>query len=192
MTAFLDLIFPPLCIACKNRCSTRFLCPNCWHLCELPDPVDRCRHCFEELDERANLCKQCRHTALLSSVRGFVFDSESPARCLGLEATEAMAGFALIQWIQLEWPLPDAVIPMPDADSRLIARTFADWLQLPFVKVLNAQGKYCEDLIEEDLVLLVIDAANPFQKLREADQALREAFPKRTYILSLFSFTEPQ
>lgn len=187
----LDFIFPPFCLSCKQRCETKVLCPDCWLLCELPDPVTRCRHCFEELDARGNLCKQCRHQKHLSAIRAYVFDPESPAFFLGTDAVEAMAGFAVLQWIQLEWPLPGSVIPMPDRESIAIGRAFADFLEVPFVPALKSDYSYKIDRLEEDEELLVFDVSNPRQTLQKGTSALAESFPKRIYILSLLPYGDP-
>ncbi len=187
MHQLVDLIFPPLCLSCQERCETKFLCPDCWCACELPDPIERCRHCFEELDQRGNLCAQCREHRRLSSLRAYVFDPDSPAHYLGVEAPMAMAGFAVVQWIQLEWPLPSAVIPMPDTSSIAIGKAFAELLEVPFVRALFTSLEYREDRLEEEGQLLLFDVSNTLSNLQKAGQALAEAFPKRVYILSLYT-----
>ena len=187
----IDLIFPPLCLACREECRTRFLCPSCWQLCLLPDPVERCRHCFEELDRKENLCSQCRKEKILPAIRAYVFDPESPAHHLALEPPDGMASFALIQWVALDWPLPDAVIPMPDRDSVEIGRMFAFLLNIPFMKALRANCDYKEDRLEEGKELLLFDVSHPVETLQKATLALSEAFPKRIYLLSLVPYAAP-
>lgn len=189
--SFLNFVFPPLCLACKERCETKYFCPDCWLLCELPDPVERCRNCFEELDQRGNLCQQCRYKPVLPLVRATVFDSESPARLLGLDSFNAMAGFALAQWIQLEWPMPDAIIPMPDSNSISLGRAFASLIDRPFVRALNSVCEYQEDRLEEEGELLLIDISNSIDALRKAAIALSVSFPKRIYLLTLFPYAYP-
>lgn len=186
MHYFLNCIFPPLCLSCKEKCATKFFCPACWLLCELPDPAERCRNCFETLDERGNLCVRCRHKPILPCVRATVFDSESPARLLGLEVPDAMAGFALLQWIQLEWPMPDAIVPMPDPDSIAMGQAFAWLLNLPFVRALRSDCAYRENRLEEEGNLLLIDISSSMEKLKKAACALSESFPKRIFLLTLF------
>lgn len=186
----LEFIFPPFCLSCKERCKTKFLCPECWQLCALPDPIERCRHCFEELDGKGNLCLQCRQEKILPIARAYVFDPESPARFLGVEAIDAMAGFALVQWIQLEWPIPDGIIPMPDADSIAIGSSLARLLNVPFIRALNRDWSYKEDRLEEDQELILFDVSNSIEKLKKAAYALGEAFPKRVYLLSLLPYVD--
>lgn len=190
--SLLDFIFPPLCLACKERCSTQFLCPDCWILCEPPDPVGRCRHCFAELDEQGTLCPRCRpHSKqgpILKAVSAFVFGPQAPVRFLGLDPIDALAGFALHQWVQLEWPTPDGIIPMPDASSLALAKQLAHLLELPLIRALYPNGEYKEDRLEENGLWLLIDVSNSLEQLKTATFSLEEAFPKRIYLLSLFSY----
>lgn len=182
---FVDMVFPPLCLACKERCDTKFLCPDCWQLCELPDPAERCRHCFEGLDSRGNLCGQCRKARILPVVRAYVFDPESPSYLLGLEGVDAMAGFAFLQWIQLEWPSPDVIVPMPDRDSVAIGRSLAQLIDCPFARALKGDCEYKEERLDEDLEVLLFDVSNSIERLQQASFALSESFPKRIRLVSL-------
>lgn len=191
MISFLDFIYPPLCKSCRERCETQVLCPDCWRLCELPDPASRCRQCFEELDQRGNLCQRCRQRPFLPLIRATVFDAEAPARFLGLDSPKAMAAFAFVQWIQLEWPLPDAIIPMPDAHSIAVGKAFTQLIERPFVRALKADCEYRDDRLEEDGQLLLIDISNSVEKLEKAALALSESFPKKIYLLTLFPYAYP-
>jgi hypothetical protein len=185
-SAWIDFIFPPFCLACRERSKTKFFCHDCWNLCKLPDPIDRCRHCFQELDKRENLCRECRWHRRLPATSAYVFDAESPARILGLEAVEAMAGFALIQWIQLEWETPYAIIPMPDSDSVAIAKEFAFYLNCSFIPALKSNCDYRQELLEEEKILLLFAADPDLEKIKQAVFNLSETFPKKIYILTLF------
>ena len=176
---FLDLIFPPLCNECKERCSTGALCPSCWQLSAPPDPVGRCRHCFQEIDEKNALCDQCKRQPHLYSARAYVFDWGAPVWHLRRDADAAMAGFALLQWVQLEWPWPDLVIPMPDSASKAIGSFLADFLERPLVAASRVHHH------PEDLQFLLIDAGNPLSSLKKVETLLLEAFPKRIHLLSL-------
>lgn len=154
----------------------------------MPDPATRCRHCFDDLDSRGTLCSQCRQKPKLSAVRAAVFDAESPAPSLGLEAVNAMASFAYLQWVQLEWPKPDAVIPiMGGMGAKPLTKAFSSLCAAPFVPALNSHGHYLEDCLDEEMNLLLIDISSPFEVLQKATQSLSESFPKRIYLLSIFA-----
>lgn len=179
----LDLFYPPLCSSCEERCTTKVLCSDCWAQCGPPDPVGRCTYCFTELEEKEELCKQCREEKVISAIRAFVFDPESPAHLLGFEKVEAMAGFALLQWIQLDWPYPDVIVPMPD--SKRIAFAVAKALETPFVQALNFSHEYYEDRLEEGQIILLFDVSNQISDLQKATRSLARSCPKIIYLLSL-------
>jgi len=182
----IDFIFPPFCLACGEKCTHKYLCLSCWGLCELPDPVTKCRHCFEELDKRGTLCSRCRDKPLFTAIRATVFDRESPAHFLGLDAVDAMASFAFLQWVQLEWPIPFAIIPMPEAAD--LAKSLSKLIDCPFVPALKWGTQYLENSLEEDRELLLIDISSPIELLQKAIDALSESFPKRIYLLTLFPY----
>lgn len=140
------------------------------------------------MDRRGGLCAQCLQKPFLPVIRAYVFDPASPAKILGLEAIDAMAGFAFVQWTQLEWDVPDAIIPMPDRDSVAIGKTFSRLMDLPFIRALESDFTYKEDRLEEEQTLLIFDVANRRERLLQASLALSESFPKITYLLSLHSY----
>lgn len=95
-----------------------------------------------------------------------------------------MAGFAFLQWIQLEWPDPDAIIPMPD--SIPIAAAFASLLNVPLIQALTRTHEYYEDRLEEDQILLLFDISNSIPQLEKAAQSLFSSLPKKVFLISLF------
>ncbi len=134
---------------------------------------------------------ECRYNRVLSAPRAYVFDPQSPAHYLDLEAVDAMASFAILQWIQLDWPFPNAVISMPDKDSVAIGRAFAHLLNIPFMRALTFDCEYKTARLEEDQILLLFDVSNPIKLLKKASLSLGEASPKRIYLLSLLPYDFP-
>lgn len=183
---FLNIIFPPLCLSCKEEATTKHFCSSCWDLCILPDPAEKCRHCFSDLDIRGRLCQKCRKSPPLKSPSAYVFASESPATLLDLEPFDAMASFAYLQWLQLEWPQPDYLVPMPDKHSLAIGYELACLLKAPFAKGLTFNHQIKEDRLEEEKVILLFDVANEIADLQKADIALYATCPEKVFILSLF------
>lgn len=118
----------------------------------------------------------------------YVFDPESPASLLDREAIEALAGFAFWQWVQLEWPKPDVLIPMPGALS--IASSFANLLECPLVQALSSSCDYRKGRLEDNQMLLLFDVHSSIQDLERAALSLMQAFPKRSYLLTLFSHVD--
>lgn len=185
-SGILDLLFPPFCLNCEKESPFKHFCSECWNQCIPPDPVDRCRYCFEPVGPRESICPQCLFKPDLHIERAYVFEPHSPMELLSVHQSKGIAGFALYQWVQLEWPLPDAVVPMPDADSKQFAQDFSMLLNVPLIHALGRSLSYKEDRIVEDQTLLLFDAKNRTQEEQKAALALRESFPKRIYLLKLF------
>ncbi len=187
---FLDFIFPPLCLDCREFCSTKHFCPECWQLCAPPDPADRCRQCFDELDRRGDLCAQCRQKAHLPVERAYVFNPDAPIWRLREEHGKALAAYAIYQWIRLDWPLPDVIIPMPEKESVEAGKYFSQFLDIPYISLLR-KGEMGYDLrkknIDEGKIFLLIDVDNPLDLLQKAAYALSEVLPKKIYLLSWFN-----
>src|SRR3990167_1564390 len=182
--AWIDCVFPPLCQVCKTTCRTRLLCHDCWELCSLPDPIERCRHCFGEIErEEEIICQKCKRNPVLSFPTAFVFESTAPAFALYRkvkEEPETIAAFAIVQWERLNWPVPDAVIPLPRAER--IAKPFAFSLECPYARVLSRWGNNweCNDqALKEDQTFLLIGEKVSEAVLREAAEILSDTFPKK-------------
>ncbi len=177
----LDLLFPPLCVICKERFEKKPFCPLCWDLCSLIDPVGRCPHCFEESQE---LCSRCRKKPWLVFTKAFVFEAVSPAFYLLQHHEDLMASFMICQWARLNWPVPDLVIAMPFME--MVAIHFSEKIQRP---CLFFENQSLEDMekIEEDLILLILDRGGLLESQKKVVQLLCATFPKRGYLLSLFS-----
>lgn len=150
--------------------------------------MERCRHCFEELEGWEHLCQTCRKKKKLPIPRAYVFDPASPAALLNKEAVEALAGFAFCQWVQLEWPTPDVIIPMPGALS--VASVFASLLERPLAQALSSSCEYREGRLEDTQILLLFDVQSSLQDQEKAALSLMQAFPKRSYLLTLFPYVD--
>ncbi len=183
--ALKEFIFPPFCHFCQERCDTKVFCPECWKLCELPDPAERCRHCFEEIDEKSLLCKTCKKQPPLNYYRAHVFESGAP---IGrLQEMDVFAWFAICQWIRLDWPFPDAIIPMPDSQSISFAKEFAKIVESPIVRAIRKGGfGWRREILEDNQDLLVLEVGNTIESLRIGTSVLAESFPKSCHVLSLF------
>lgn len=101
---------------------------------------------------------------------------------------QAWASFAYLQWIQLEWETPFAVIPMIDQDSMKIGKEFASLMEAPFIRAFDSRGRYKEARLEEEKTLLLFDVSNSVEDLSQAVFSLSESFPKRIYLLSLLPY----
>lgn len=191
MFGILDLIFPPLCLHCRSYMKTNYLCETCWIESALIDPESRCIHCFDSVSEKMALCMRCRKDPLLPFPRAAMFEKAAPiVSLLDEEAADAIAGFAYYQWLRLDAPEPDFVIPVR---RNKVAKKFAEFLDKPCPDVFQrisypiSRKRYelKKNLIEEKANILLFDHDNEFEELKMACGAISEAFPKKVYLLSL-------
>ncbi len=168
-----DVSFPPYCVACKEPCQTKWFCLSCWMFCVPPDPSERCPHCFKESE---GLCKECKKNPYLSFAQGCVFENTHLVPHLQQMEKKTLAAFAIRAWVNLDWPIPDVILPM--SGSYRLARFFSEMLNCPMMSDVDA--------IEEDQILLVLNENASLQECKEAIAALGTCSPKRGYLLHLF------
>jgi len=160
--SFIDLIYPPLCLHCFNGLEKEqpLFCRSCLELLVPIDPEERCPYCFSMDFEkmRESCCQSCSESPPIIDRTAAVFDYEGPAATLvkrlkygGQSYLAKGAGaYMAAQFIRLEWPLPDAIIPMPMASLRraergynqtlLLARSLGAILDRPVLDVLKRRG----------------------------------------------------
>ena len=194
----LDLVFPRICLCCRDGTADKVFCAACWELLALADPAQRCRHCFAFEEEE--VCKTCCRNPALCFPRAYLFDESLPAWILQKkinEAVEALAGFALLFWQDLEWDPPDLIVPVPDQNGSKtifqIANTFSKLIERPCRKVLyrTYSAFLRPDLAlntkeKEDQKILLFDLASNVPWLKKASAQITETFPKQVKVLSLF------
>lgn len=195
----LDEIFPPLCLCCKEFGEKKWFCSSCWELLSLPNPKEKCRHCFANSPNL--LCDICRQRPLLELPRAVVFESSLPASILRgkvKEAEEALTSIAFIFFQKLEWSIPDLIIPVPDERGeksvRRMAKFFAALMGKPSVQFFNRtyRGFLQPDLVvsalslEANQTVLLFDVSSSLSWLKKASDGVLDVFPKKAMILSLF------
>lgn len=157
--SFVDLVYPPICLHCHEPLedSSALFCQCCMLLLSPIDPAERCPYCFSsEFDPENDVsCRECRKERHPCDRMAAVFDYEGPASTLIKRlkyggqfylATGAGA-FLTAQWIALDWPMPDCIVPMPMArlrkfergynQSRLLADVIGGLLKCPVLDVLK-------------------------------------------------------
>lgn len=140
--SFLDLLYPPLCLHCNEGLdrSNPVFCRLCLELLSSINPVDRCPYCFSAdfSAEGQQCCLRCSKSPPVLDRMAAVFDYEGPASSLvkafkygGQSYLAKGAGaFLAAQFFQLDWPMPDVIIPMPMATLRRIERGYNQSLLL--------------------------------------------------------------
>lgn len=145
-SSFFYLIYPSTCIHCSVLLGNDFsvLCESCLHLMDLIDPAMRCSFCFSEYQ---NDCLECKHTPSLFAGIATAFDYVGPAATLIKKLkygnqpylAEGCSGFLAAQFLRLEWPMPDVIIPVPISRTRQWTRGYNQSLLLSqgLSKILN-------------------------------------------------------
>ncbi|MBA3816982.1 MAG: ComF family protein, partial [Parachlamydiaceae bacterium] len=121
-TSFLHLLYPPLCLHCRESLEHQFplFCQSCLNLLEIIDHATRCPFCFtsEINTESETCCPDCRQNPQIMRRIAAAFDYEGPASTLIKQLkyggqpylAEGAGAFLTAQFIRLEWPMPDYII----------------------------------------------------------------------------------
>jgi ComF family protein len=129
--SFLHLVYPTKCLHCELVLppESLVLCSTCASLLELIHPETRCPTCFNVLSEDSlHLCSECLQYPSSYFRMAAAFDYEGPAASLVRRLkygnqpylAQGMAAFLVAQFYHLQWPVPDALVPVP--------LSFAHWL----------------------------------------------------------------
>lgn len=159
--AFIHLLYPPCCLHCRLYLDdpAHILCESCLHLMETLNPTERCPLCFSpDYHPLLKLCKDCARRPLCFDGMAAVFDFLGPPATLVKklkysnrpDLAEGMAAYLITQFCQLNWPLPEIVIPVPISfvhlwdrgynQSTLLAQHFSQILQCPMQEVLTRKS----------------------------------------------------
>ena len=157
--SFFYLLYPPHCLHCQEILThDKIFCSHCTSLIELLDPHDRCPACFRADYQEGMHCIHCTSFPSLYYRTGAAFDYAGPAASLIRKLKYAnqpylaagAGAFLMAQFHQLDWPLPDAIIPVPMSfthwlqrgynQSELLAKELAAFLKVPVWNTLERKS----------------------------------------------------
>ena len=165
--SLLDLIYPPLCLHCDESMEydCEIFCRACLFMLEQIDPLTRCPLCFSsEFDNSMQkCCQRCLEKTGNIKRMASVFDYEGPPATLVKQLkyggqsylAKGAGAYLAAQFLTLDWPMPDFVIPMPMArlrkwdrgynQSELLAESFAHLIDRSVSLVLKRKsGDYSQ------------------------------------------------
>lgn len=165
--SFLDFLFPPLCLHCGDLITKKksLLCTICSNLLQMIEPKGRCLYCFNEMDheQKQNICPRCIRKSSIFHRIASVFDYIGPAATLVKKLkygnqpylAKGAGAFLTAQFIKLNWPIPDLIVPVPLTfphqfergynQSELLAQSIAFILGCPCKNVLGRKyGGYSQ------------------------------------------------
>lgn len=133
--SLLHVVFPSSCIECHALLPPGPLvfCEACAFSLELISPDERCPACFTVLPDFASKsCQECEQFPLNYCSIGAAFDYTRPAASLVKALkygnrpylAKGMAAFLVAQFDRLQWPMPDALIPVPLPLTRWLERGY--------------------------------------------------------------------
>jgi len=129
------LFYPAFCIHCKSALhqNQKLLCTPCFDLLELLETDERCPYCFStDYHKRNQVCGRCLKQPRLFDGMAAAFEYTGPAASLIKHLKYAKqpylakgcAPFLCAQFLQLNWPLPDYIVPVPMSRTHLFMRGF--------------------------------------------------------------------
>jgi competence protein ComFC len=194
--AFLRFIYPTFCLHCRVPLEEKLnlFCYDCLDLLEFISPDERCPYCFSsEYSQERRICSgECKlHRRYLYRM-GAVFDYLGPASTLiralkyGNQPYLAKGAAALMlkQFLNLNWPLPDKIIPVPLPfnrwfyrgynQSELLAQAFSKLIDRPILKALRRNsGDFSQaGLSREQRIQLSSNSFRLIKNLSVEDQML--------------------
>lgn len=160
--SILDLLYPPLCLHCDSLLQYKesLLCHHCLSLMTLIEPQERCPTCFSSAitPPATTCCNACQKNPPQTTQIAASFDYEGPAATMvkmmkyGGQSylANGAAGYLAAQFVRLEWPMPDLIIPMPMPilrrlergynQSLLLAQAFGKLIDRPVANILKRRS----------------------------------------------------
>lgn len=166
LRSFRDLLFPPLCLDCRETIENEssYLCNACVDKLQLIDPAERCPHCFSsDYNLEFKRCLACNPNE--SHLRGIAatFDYIGPAASIIRKLkysnqpylAKGAGAYLVAQLIQIGWPLPDLIAPVPISlthwldrgynQSELLAESVSNLINKPHSLLLQRKsGDYSQ------------------------------------------------
>jgi competence protein ComFC len=170
--SFLNLLFPPICIHCSHvlKDATHIVCEECLLSFELIDPGERCPFCFSsDYCAEQRVCNECQKIAPVLHRIASAFDYLGPAATMLKQLkygnqkylARGCAGYLAAQFLRLDWPMPDVIIPVPITFNHwiqrgynqcdLLAQPLGEILQCPVMNLLKRKsGDYSQAGLDRD------------------------------------------
>lgn len=162
LKSLLDFIYPKKCLHChENLSNDEFsLCFTCFELLELIDPSFLCPRCFSsDYSKILRKCGSCQKKRSHLTAFASVFSYEGPSSTLIKKLkygnmpylAESLGAFLTTQYLNLNWPNPDYIVPVPKAflksiirgynQAELISNAFGSLTNIPVVQPLKRKNE---------------------------------------------------
>lgn len=149
-----NLIWPASCLHCRSplEVNEKLLCRDCQSYLDLITPKERCILCFAPDIPLGNPhCRECSKKPPVCHRQAAAFEFYGPVRTLIYafkfrrreDLADLLAAYLTAQFVQLDWDLPDAILPVPMSLERRWARGYnqSDLLARSFGKMVGVPVK---------------------------------------------------
>ncbi len=164
-TNVVDFIYPRICNHCQSAIDTshKIFCSACLQTLSFVNKQGRCTRCLSHLEDDFSIyCEPCTLKPHYFTELAATFEYQGLAKTLcrkiqspgGEELVEIAASFMVMQMIQLGYPIPDLVMPVPGnrkylffskkSIKQLLAEKIATNLGCKYVDPLYAQSYFSQ------------------------------------------------
>lgn len=130
-----DLVYPPICLHCRDTLlqDRELLCETCFDLLELIDVKLHCPACFSiQYCTKKMHCVKCASKKSSLTYIAAAFEYKGAPSTFVKEfkygnkpyLSQGLGSFMTAQFIQLKWPIPDLIVPVPQSFSRWLTRGY--------------------------------------------------------------------
>lgn len=208
-----SVLYPAFCLHCDSslESGSSLLCASCQISLEWIEPAERCRYCCSaDISPKLRICSRCLQKSPVFHRVSAAFDEQGAARALlyslkrgNAYLAKGAAAYMAWQWGRLEWPLPDAIVPIPTSLSRwlqqgynpraLLAQELGKILGVPVLKLIKRVSAQTEaplferctkNIFQEKKLLLVDDVWIYGRTMNAGAEALLDYGPAKIYGLT--------
>jgi competence protein ComFC len=187
-SAVVDFIYPSACIHCGAPSSYNEgpLCNECAELLELINPIERCPYCFSsDYDQAKKVCYPCFMETPTLQRCAAVFDYEGPAASIVSRMkysrqpwlAEGAGAYLALQWLTLDWPKPDIIVPVPLTFLHRLTRGYNQSLLLS-----QSMGKIIDAPVREILKRGILDFSQAGMTRKQRLQLDADSFSLKRHI----------
>lgn len=158
--AFVNFVYPSFCLHCRQETSYKAgpFCDTCTEHLALIKAEERCPYCFsQDYDSEKCVCYPCYIEKPTLKRTAAAFDYIGPAASLVTQMKYAnqpylakgCGGYLALQLLNLKWPMPDVIVPVPLTlshklsrgynQSFLLAKSLGSILNKPVKEILRRQ-----------------------------------------------------
>lgn len=182
LSTFISFVYPPTCIHCRKMTAydAGSFCPSCIEQLEIVQIEDRCPYCFSsDYDNEKRICYPCFVEKPVLKKVAAAFDYIGPAASLVTKMKYAnqpylakgAGAYMAIQFLELKWPEPDYIIPVPLIFSHQLTRGYNQSLLLA-----QSLGKILQKPVKDVLGRRLLDVSQAGMNRKQRVKLTSQSF----------------